>query len=97
MDTNKVTLIGNLINNPTGKLGLDKLTSFKLVTQYDYSKDGKKKKPSTIERHDIVAHGKLAEIIMTYLKKDSRVYLEGVIKNKKIVVSEVIMLGQRNK
>ena len=69
-----------------------------------------KEKKSRADFHRVVAWGKLAEIIDTYLKKGSKVFLEGRIQNRswedkdknkrymtEIVASDLIMLGGGNK
>lgn len=79
---NKVTLIGNiqpadpeLKYTPNGTA----VYKFKLVTTEIYKdKDGKQ--VENAEWHRIVAWGKLGETCNTYLKKGSRIFLEGKIR-----------------
>lgn len=79
---NKVTLIGNiqpadpeLKYTPNGTA----VCKFKLVTTEIYKdKDGKQ--VENAEWHRIVAWGKLGETCNLYLKKGSRLYLEGRIR-----------------
>ena len=79
---NKVTLIGNiqpadpeLKYTPNGTA----VCKFKLVTTEIYKdKDGKQ--IENAEWHRIVAWGKLGETCNTYLKKGSRIYLDGRIR-----------------
>lgn len=110
MNLNKVTLIGNLTREPqqrslpTGQV----LAAFGLATNFFWkdAKTGEKK--STTEFHDIVAWGRLAEICLQYLKKGSKVYIEGRLRTRswkgddgkkrsktEIVAENLIMLGHR--
>lgn len=79
---NKVTLIGN-VQPKDPELNYTKngqaCCKFKLVTDESY-KDDSGKVIERAEWHRIIAWGKLGEICSTYLKKGSRVYLEGKIR-----------------
>ena len=78
---NKITLLGNLGQGPEKrktKKGTD-VTSFSLATSEQY-KDREGNKQEATEWHRVVTWGKLAEIAGKYLKKGSKVYLEGRIK-----------------
>ncbi len=112
MDLNKVSLIGNLANDPEDRVlpSGQALSLFSVATNYNWKDAKTKEKRSRADFHKVVAWGKLAEIISTYLKKGSKIYLEGRIqnrswedkdKNKKymteIVASELIMLGSSHK
>ncbi len=112
MDLNKMSLIGNLANDPISRTlpSGQKAVTFSVATNY-YWKDLKtKSKKSRVDFHRVVAWGKLADIILSYLKKGSKVFLEGRLqnrswedknKNKKylteIVAADLIMLGGSNK
>ncbi|MBS1518473.1 MAG: single-stranded DNA-binding protein [Bacteroidetes bacterium] len=79
---NKVMLIGNVQPNdpelkytPNGTA----VCKFKLVTSETY-KDSEGKQIDRAEWHRIVVWGKLGETCSTYLKKGSRIYLEGRIR-----------------
>ena len=112
MDLNKVSLIGNLTNDPDKRI----LTSgqnvavFSLATNYNWKDAQTKEKKTRADFHKIVAWGKLADIITTYLKKGSKIFLEGRLQNRsyadkdqkkvyvtEIVASDLIMLGGGSK
>jgi single-strand DNA-binding protein len=110
MDMNKVTLIGNVLREPVSREmpSGQTTTTFDLATNYFWRDIKTKEKKETVEFHSIVAWGRLAEIIAEYVKKGSKVYIEGRLrhrvwkdkdgKNRKvteIVADNLIMLGQR--
>ncbi len=78
MDLNKVMLIGNVVRDPemrTTPTG-QQVVSFAIATNLVWTdKNGQKQKKA--EFHNIVAWRKLAEIIGQYVKKGSKVYMEG--------------------
>lgn len=80
---NKVTLIGNLGKDPETKTIDEKfvVTKFTLATTESY-KDEKGEKHSLTEWHNIVLWNKQAELAAKYLKKGSKIYLEGKIKTR---------------
>lgn len=83
MNLNKVMLIGNLTRDPelrTTPAG-DSVASFSIATNFTWkSKDGSKQEKA--EFHNIVAWRKLAEIIGQYLKKGSKIYIEGRLQTR---------------
>lgn len=96
---NKVTLIGNLGNNPEIQ-NLEnniKVAKFSLATSETF-KDENGKSHSSTEWHSIVLWRGLAELAEKYLRKGSMIYLEGKIKtrsyidknNEKRFVTEII-------
>ena len=108
MDINKVTLIGRLTQDPEEKKGApeQKLASFTIATNYIWKDYKTKQKKEQVEFHKVVVWGKLAEIVLSYLNKGSRVYLEGRLKTRKwedqqgqkrssthVLADEIIMLG----
>ena len=112
MDLNKVSLIGNLAGDPDKRTlpSGQEVALFTLATNYNWRDIKTKEKKSRADFHKIVAWGKLAEIIGTYLKKGSKIFLEGRLQNRsyedkdnnkkyitEIVASDLIMLGGRNK
>lgn len=112
MDLNRVTLIGNLTRDPMKKsLQSGKAVStFSIATNAQWTDAKTKTKREDVEFHDIVAWGKLAEIIGQYVKKGSKVYVEGRLQNRswkgkdgksqkrtEIVADNLIMLGHRSK
>jgi len=108
MDLNKVSLIGNLTADPLSKSlpSGQNIATFTVATNYTWRDVQSKEKKSRADFHRIVAWGRLADVISTYLKKGSKVFLEGRLanrvwedknKNKKyateVVASDLIMLG----
>ena len=107
MDVNKVILLGRLVKDPIKKelpSGRE-ISVFSLATNYLY-KDEKGQKKESVEFHDIVMWGRLAEVSNEYLTKGSKVYVEGRLKTRswedenkvkhyktEVVVSHMNMLG----
>ena len=83
MSVNKVILIGNVGKDPETK-HLDKgvaVSNFTLATSESYTaKTGEK--VSTTEWHNIVAWRGLAEVVEKYVRKGSRLYIEGRIRSR---------------
>jgi single-strand DNA-binding protein len=83
MNLNKVMIIGNLVRDPeirntaTGK----NVASFSVATSLVW-KDQSGQKQEKTEFHNIVAWARLAEIIGQYLKKGSKVYIEGRLQTR---------------
>ena len=78
MNLNKAMLIGNLTGDPevrTTPSGQN-VASFSMATNFVW-KDQQGQKQTKAEFHNIVAWGKLADIISQYLKKGAKVYIEG--------------------
>jgi single-strand DNA-binding protein len=109
MDLNRATIIGRLTRDPE----LKSLASGKSVTTMSVATsrvwtdaNGQKQKQS--EYHNVVMWGKLAETAGQYLKKASRVYIEGRLQTRdwtgqdgvkryrtEIVADNMIMLDGR--
>jgi single-strand DNA-binding protein len=103
---NKVILIGTLGKDPeirstgSGK----KVANLSLATSESY-KDKNGERVETTEWHDIAFWGASADVIEKYLKKGSKLYVEGKIKtekyekdgqtryNKKIIGEKFTMMG----
>ncbi len=80
MYLNKVMIYGNLTRDPEKKAlpNGNSVCSFSLATNRTYNdKDGKKQEQT--EYHNIVAFGKVADIMGQYLQKGRPVYIEGRI------------------
>ena len=75
---NKVMLIGNLGRDPEIRVTPQgqKVATFSIATTERYTHKSGEKKENT-EWHNIVAWRKLAEIVESYVKKGSTVYIEG--------------------
>ncbi len=112
MDLNRVTLIGNLTKDPLKKALTtgQSVSQFSIATNYAWQDAKTKTRKENVEFHDVVAWGKLADIISQYVKKGSKVYVEGRLRNRtwkgkdgknrrqtEIVADNLIMLGHRGK
>lgn len=99
MNLNKVFLIGRLAKDPELKKtpNGNSVVSFGIATNNVYT-DKAGVKQETTEWHNIVAWGKLAETIASYMRKGSEIFIEGRIttrsyedKNKqKRFVTEIV-------
>lgn len=112
MNLNKAEIIGNLTRDPQVKTLASgtPLASFSVATNRIWKDYKTKKQRESTEYHNVIAWGKLAEIIGKYLKKGAKVYIDGRLqtrswedkdKNKRqkteIVADNLIMLGHLNK
>ena len=103
---NRVNLIGHLGKDPEiFKFKEDKVkTSFSIATTDNY-KNEKGDRVSETQWHNIVAWGKTAEIVEKFLKKGSKVAVEGKLTSRswddkegnkryitEVVVHEILML-----
>jgi len=104
---NKVQLIGNVGNAPEIK-ALDsgkKVANFSMATN-EFYKNSKGEKEQNTEWHNIVAWGKLAEIVENFVGKGKEVAIEGKLTSKsyetkegekryvtEVVASEILLLG----
>lgn len=105
---NKVQLIGNLGNDPeivtleSGK----KLAKFSMATNDTY-KNNKGEKITETQWHNVIAWGKTADIIESYLTKGKEVAVEGKLNTRsyedkegakryitEIVCQELLMMGK---
>lgn len=109
MDLNKALIIGRLTRDPelrTTPQGTN-VCSFAIATNFVYNSPTGGKQEQ-VEYHNIVAWRKLAEIASQYLKKGSRVYVEGRIQTRswdaqdgtkknrtEIVLENMIMLDSK--
>lgn len=109
MSLNRVQLIGNLTRDPEMKQipGGQVVTSFGVATNLTWT-DQSGEKQSKVEFHNIVAWRKLAEICGQYLKKGSKVFVEGRLQTRdwegedgvkryrtEIVADNMIMLDRK--
>lgn len=84
MSLNKVTLIGLVGKEPDirktqdGKL----IASFSLATSESWKDKSSGERKQNTEWHKIVIFGQLAEIVERYVKKGSKLYLEGSLKTR---------------
>ena len=108
MSINKVILIGNVGKDPEVNYIKEDLpvARFTLATSETYTKDGQK--VTNTEWHNIVIWRGLAKVVEKYVKKGSKLYLEGKITNRQyekdgqtkyfteIVANNLQMLDSRN-
>jgi single-strand DNA-binding protein len=82
---NKVILIGNLGNDPDVKYlpSAVAVANITVATSESWIDKATQQKKEETEWHKIVIYGKLAEIAGEYLRKGSKVYLEGKLKTRK--------------
>jgi single-strand DNA-binding protein len=76
---NKVILIGNLGKDPQTKVfdNGNKLCNFSIATTENWTDKNTGEKKSKTDWHNISVGGKLADICDRFLKKGSKVYVEG--------------------
>ena len=107
---NKVQLIGNLGNNPEIKSleGGKKMAKFCIATNESY-RNANGEKVTETQWHNLVAWGRIAEIIEKYLMKGSEVAVEGKLTYRsyndkegqkkyftEIQINELLMLGEKS-
>ena len=83
MNLNKAMIIGNLTRDPevrTTPQGTS-VASFSVATNFIWN-DANGQKQEKAEYHNVVAWRKLAEIIGQYLRKGSKVYIEGRLQTR---------------
>src|SRR5580704_2799187 len=83
MYLNKAIIIGNLTRDPELKAlpSGSKVTTFSVATNRTY-KDKNGAKQESVEFHNIVVFGKVAELVAQYLKKGSQALIEGRIQTR---------------
>ena len=79
---NKVILIGNLGRDPETRYsqGGNPITSFSVATSENWRDRTSGEQQERTEWHNVVCFGRLAEIAGEYLKKGSKVYIEGSLR-----------------
>ena len=82
---NKVILIGNLGADPEVRYmpNGDAVANIRLATTESWKDKNSGEKKEMTEWHRVVFYRKLAEIVDTYLKKGSAIYVEGRIRTRK--------------
>lgn len=83
MDLNKVMIIGRLTRDPESRATPQgaAVASFSVATNLVWT-DQQGQKQEKVEFHNIVAWRKLAEICNQFLKKGSRVFIEGRLQTR---------------
>lgn len=109
MSLNRVQLIGNLTRDPEMRQipGGQVVATFGVATNLTWT-DQSGQKQSKVEFHNIVAWRRLAEICGQYLKKGSKIYVEGRLQTRdweaedgtkryrtEIVADNMIMLDRK--
>lgn len=82
---NKVIIIGNVGNDPEIRQldGGKSVASFSIATSEQWKDKNTGEKREDTQWHNISAFGRLAEIIGQYVKKGSKIYVEGKLKTDK--------------
>jgi single-strand DNA-binding protein len=82
---NKVILVGNLGRDPEVKAASNgsAIANLALATSESWKDKNTGQKQEKTEWHRISIFGKLAEVAGNYLKKGSKVYIEGQLKTRK--------------
>ena len=109
MSLNRAQIIGNMTRDPELRQipGGQTVASFSVATNFTWM-DQSGQRQERVEFHNIVAWRKLAEIVGQFLKKGSKVYVEGRIQTRdwegedgvkryrtEIVADNVIMLDRK--
>ncbi len=80
---NLVILIGNLGKHPEVRnTGKTSVANFSIATSETF-KDASGTQQKSTEWHNVAAFGTLADTVAKYLKKGSKVYVEGRLKTRK--------------
>ncbi|CAM3002490.1 single-stranded DNA-binding protein [Dichelobacter nodosus] len=108
---NKVILVGNVGQNPDVRVMTngEQVANFSLATSMNWNDRQTGEKREKTEWHRCVAYRRLAEIIGQYVRKGSKLYIEGRLETRKwqdqngidrytteIIVNEMQMLDSRN-
>ena len=82
---NKVILLGNLGKDPEVKYmpNGNAVANITLATSETWNDKNSGEKQEKTEWHRVVFFGKLAEIVGQYLKKGSKIYVEGKLQTRK--------------
>lgn len=83
MNLNKAMIIGNLTRDPELKTtpAGTQVSSFSVATNFIWN-DQSGQKQERVEYHNVVAWRRLAEICGQYLRKGSKVYIEGRLQTR---------------
>lgn len=80
---NRATVLGNITRDPEirNTAGGQQVCSFSVATNRSWT-DKSGAKQDQAEYHNVVAWGKLAEIVGSYVKKGSKIYVEGRLQTR---------------
>jgi len=83
MDLNRVMIIGRLTRDPESRSTPTgtAVTNFGVATNHFWT-DASGNKQDKVEYHNIVLWRKLAEVAAQYLRKGSRIYIEGRLQSR---------------
>lgn len=82
---NRVTILGNLGNDPEVKYTASgsAIANLTVATSEEWKDKATGEKKEITEWHRVVLFGKLAEVAGEYLRKGSQVYIEGQLRTRK--------------
>lgn len=82
---NRVTILGNLGNDPEVKHtnSGSAIANLTVATSESWNDKATGEKREAVEWHRVVLFGKLAEVAGEYLRKGSQVYIEGQLRTRK--------------
>lgn len=82
---NRVTILGNLGNDPEVKYTASgsAIANLTVATSESWNDKATGEKREAVEWHRVVLFGKLAEVAGEYLRKGSQVYIEGQLRTSK--------------
>ena len=82
---NKVILVGTLGRDPESKSFPNggSITSFSIATSESWNDKNSGERQESTEWHRIATNNRLAEIAQQYLRKGSKVYIEGSLRTRK--------------
>ncbi len=82
---NKVILIGNLGADPDVRYmpSGDAVANIRIATSETWKDRNTGEKQERTEWHNVVFFGKIAEIVKQYLRKGSKIYVEGKLRTRK--------------
>lgn len=85
MSVNKVTIIGNLGADPEIRVmpNGDHTATLSVATSRSWKDQATGENKELVEWHRIVLYRRLAEVARDYLKKGSKIYIEGYLRTQK--------------
>jgi single-strand DNA-binding protein len=102
MSINKVILLGNVVKDPDIRSTQDgrEIASFSLATSESWTDKSTGERKQKSEFHKIVVFSGLAKIVKNYVKKGSKLYIEGSLQTRKWndkgvdkYVTEIVLQG----
>ncbi|MFC1663037.1 single-stranded DNA-binding protein [Patescibacteria group bacterium] len=84
MDLNKAMVIGNLTRDPESRSTPNgqNVCNFSIATNRIWKDQKTNERKQSVEYHNIVAWGKLADTCSQYLKKGKKAYIEGRLQTR---------------